>query len=268
MPTFACIVSSQWPQAVIGNSEEERQDCRPFFLKDNQLFIQSTAGVIWGSVPTTRVEELVFAARGTRSLSHLMVDADYGGIEHPTTIEMVDVAPAGEPWRRGMLAGKNHMFFEANDTLHALNKFFPPEVWAFEDNRTARKLASIRQPELEGMEKMKLNGGKLLDLPETRELLGIIHIHHGFKTRASYWNSHYTQAFFTMNREPPFRVLRLSNEFCIASATRPDVCDSIQFVMSIEREGDQLILPYGRNDVEAMVLTIPFEKLDSMLQPL
>lgn len=127
----------------------------------------------------------------------------------------------------------------------------------------------LRVPVRMRVRRFKLNGGNTIHLPETNELLGVIHLHHANAfAKASFGNSYYTHAFFTMSDKPPYRVLRVSNEWCIGSATRPAACDSIQFVMNMESDGEMLILPYGRNDVEAMVLTMPLEQAKEMLLPI
>ena len=64
------------------------------------------------------------------------------------------------------------------------------------------------------------------------------------------------------------QVRRVSQEFCLSSLTRPNDCDRIQFVMNLERVGDILILPYGRQDLEPMVLTTAMTEVLAMLRPL
>jgi hypothetical protein len=71
-----------------------------------------------------------------------------------------------------------------------------------------------------------------------------------------------------MSMDPPYRIVRVSPEWCISSLTRPNDCEAIQFITSIERDGSVLILSYGANDLEARVLTVRLEDVMSMLKTL
>eukprot|EP00952_Eustigmatos_sp_NYUAD-ZCMA_P012930 51660-Eustigmatos_ZCMA.PRE.1 len=59
-----------------------------------------------------------------------------------------------------------------------------------------------------------------------------------------------------MPYEPPFRITRLSHEFCFSSIQRPNDGDWIQFPPCLERVGDVLVMPYGRQALECMALTM------------
>ena len=63
------------------------------------------------------------------------------------------------------------------------------------------------------------------------------------------WGSCYTHAFYLLEPKPPFGLAATSPEFCLASASDSDDCESIQFVSSLSllaREPDPaLLLAFG-----------------------
>ena len=104
----------------------------------------------------------------------------------------------------------------------------------------------------------------------------------------------YTHFFYTIEAQPPFATLAVSPEFCLASPSDPNECESVQFISGLAHRAsrnneasshsahnrtshparptahldDELIVSYGVNDCEARVATLPLTLVWSMLQPL
>ena len=119
-------------------------------------------------------------------------------------------------------------------------------------------------------------------------LLGIGHLHHGqgyclqmaakgkscgrvpkfFRSKIR-WGFRYTHFFYTVDPRPPFGILAIAPEFCIASHQDPNDCETIQFAGGLALQGDdRLVVSYGVNDCEAKVGTILVDRVWGMLEPL
>lgn len=120
--------------------------------------------------------------------------------------------------------------------------------------------------------------GFLLYLPDTREYLGIGHLHRERKWAKdsrmdARFGHHYTHAFFTMTSEPPYQLTRLSAEFLFPSTTDPKDADIIQFASGLEwaQGGDddrrQIVIAYGINDCEGAVVHVDWETVQGLLLP-
>jgi hypothetical protein len=106
------------------------------------------------------------------------------------------------------------------------------------------------------------------------ELLGVGHFHRDDPAVES--GTHYTHAFFTLSATAPFELLRLSNEWYIASPQKssqqqtqqPEI---IQFASGIDFVADsnrsQLVISYGINDCEGAVCQVEMETVQKMLIP-
>ena len=108
-----------------------------------------------------------------------------------------------------------------------------------------------------------------------------------------------THFFYTMEPQPPFRLIAASNEFCLASTQDPTDCESVQFVSGIsldppepqwrhQRAGGRrgrrqtffgadadylleahtLLLSFGINDCESKLARMRMDRVWSLLQPL
>lgn len=78
----------------------------------------------------------------------------------------------------------------------------------------------------------------------------------------------YFHAFFTLSHGEPYKIQKLSHEFCFSSMDRQEDCDRIQFINDIERVGGVLVVGYGRWDLEPMIFTITIEEVLDMLRPI
>jgi hypothetical protein len=244
----------------------QREDCRPLFLKKNNVWLQYTDYVEseGAFLARTQLQPLQMRVLTTGSMRYFRVAADYGDAQRSIVLRNLQSAeePSVQP-----LAGKNQMVFESGKQLFVLNRFQPLEVWRVLGRTKVKAVEVEEQPELKGMDVFNLNGGKMVLLHESGERLGLIHRHYGMNNTSGVWGTHYTHAFFTMSMKPPYRILRVSHEWCIGSLVRPGDCEAIQFVTSIERDGGVLILGYGANDLEAMVMTLRVDDVLGMLRP-
>eukprot|EP00541_Cyclophora_tenuis_P018868 CAMPEP_0116558110 /NCGR_PEP_ID=MMETSP0397-20121206/9625_1 /TAXON_ID=216820 /ORGANISM="Cyclophora tenuis, Strain ECT3854" /LENGTH=190 /DNA_ID=CAMNT_0004083665 /DNA_START=143 /DNA_END=715 /DNA_ORIENTATION=+ len=106
------------------------------------------------------------------------------------------------------------------------------------------------------------------------ELLGIAHFHRPpdrEKNEYARFGHHYTHAFFTVPREPPFRLARLSAEFVLAS-NRPDHANDaeiIQFLsgLEVDQPNNEVVIAYGINDCEGAVVKLDLSsQVETLLQ--
>eukprot|EP00952_Eustigmatos_sp_NYUAD-ZCMA_P009500 39225-Eustigmatos_ZCMA.PRE.1 len=121
----------------------------------------------------------------------------------------------------------------------------------------------VNSPALSALSHYSLSGGKAVMMPECGgDLLALAHVHaHGV-------SRYYFHVFFTRTSTPPFRVTRLSHEFCLSSMQPGHETDYIQYIPCLERVGGVLVLPYGRQDLEAMVFTMGITDAVKMLRSL
>jgi len=108
------------------------------------------------------------------------------------------------------------------------------------------------------------NGPNLVWINETAEYLGLGHFDRGANDKNSSavgseslgMAHHGTHFFFTVSAGPPYKLQRLSPEFCFASARHPSDCESVQYASSLAVDGDKLHIGYGIMDCEAAVMTV------------
>lgn len=107
-----------------------------------------------------------------------------------------------------------------------------------------------------------------LELPEENAYLTVGHMHiedhcsgcksNGTHTGPKYgWK--YVSYFILFDRAAPWGVQHESSPFCFPSLLNESLCESIQFVMSIVRDGQDLLVSYGINDCEAAVVRVPVD---------
>ena len=83
------------------------------------------------------------------------------------------------------------------------------------------------------------------------------------------WGFRYTHFFYIVDPRPPFGILAIAPEFCIASAQDPLDCETIQFAGGFALQGDdKLVISYGINDCEAKLATFPLDRVWAALRPL
>ena len=113
-------------------------------------------------------------------------------------------------------------------------------------------------------------------------LLGVAHLHRtsmcsrefveGDSRREFAWGSCYTHAFYLLEPRPPYGLMATSPEFCIASDSNPDDCESIQFVSSLalrERQPESaLLLAYGANDCVPTLAELTLARVWQLMSPL
>jgi hypothetical protein len=119
-------------------------------------------------------------------------------------------------------------------------------------------------------------GPAMIWLNESQQFLGVGHFHKGFgesPMNALYhqvtWGHHYTYAFYTYNKEPPFRMTNLGTEFCFASVWDPEGkdCDIVQFISGMQRDGDNLAITYGVRDSLGFAAKISLTTALASLRP-
>ena len=91
-----------------------------------------------------------------------------------------------------------------------------------------------------------------------------------FKIR---WGYRYTHFFYTVDPRPPYSILALSSEWCIASVQDPSDCESIQFAGGLslrdatDSSSTEIVLSYGVNDCEAKLAILKLDRVWRMLRP-
>lgn len=198
----------------------------------------------------------------TESLSHLQVQVRQAHINDDGSYPLSSMAP---------LAGKNHVLFKREKAIYVVNRFFPFEVYRLE-NRTHVTTSHATDPSvhqsLDGMDAFELNGGMAVWLPETGEYLATAHRHLYHGTQASRFGSHYLNVLFAFSDTPPFRITRVSSEFVFSSLTNDGDGEAVQFINTIERVRDTLVVSYHAHDCEARVFTISLGEALGMLRSL
>lgn len=222
---------------------------------------------------------LDYNVRTTKSLNFFLAQAQMKAMNHSESLHLTNDVVRSDNDTSRPLDGKNHMFYQdSKGSVFVFHRFYPQSLWKFVDgNRTrVEQVSSPRHGALGGgtspthdeLMHYNLNGGKLIYIPETDELLGMVHRHRDYDHRSGNWGTHYTQAFFTLNSSYPHKILRISHEFCFQSLAREDECEAIQFSPEFERVGDTLLIPYGAMDIEAMIFTVKLSDALDMLRPL
>lgn len=217
--------------------------------------------------------------RTTKSLNFVLAKAQTKQMNDSESLHLTNKVVRSDDDAIRPLDGKNHIFYQDNQgSVFILEKFYPQSLWKFvEGNKTrVKEVSSPRRGALGGgtspthdeLIHYNLNGGKLIHIPETDELLGMVHRHRNYDQRSGNWGTHYTQAFFTLNSSYPHKILRISHEFCFQSLAREDECEAIQFSPEFERVGDVLLIPYGAMDLEAIIFTVELSDILDILRPL
>jgi len=240
---------------------ESDNDPRPFIGRATDL--------------SSTLRPMKFRLRSTKTGSVKMADFVVAEAGSPATIVIEDLTPvktlAPKP-----PTGKNHAFFEHGNDLYLLDQFFPRRIWRIMGEQRIDYIHSsqeikgnfLKDITMTDSNHYHLSGGKLVSVPQTREYLGMIHIHRDYDDRSGFWGEHYTQAFFTLSGSYPFDVLRVSPEFCFQSHLREDDCEAVQFSPNIELDGNVLVISYGAMDLEAMVVTVDIARVLKMLKPI
>jgi hypothetical protein len=195
-------------------------------------------------------------------------------------------------------AHKNMGFFESDGQLYAVDEIFPPKVASVNLNspspptsnhnngsfipqtcltsalhgpdplRHSNPYAFTRGQASNGAEQAKIhNGPSPIWIEELGLFLGVGHLRrgYGFGYGIYRWSHHYMSQFYTISGKEPFSIHHLSGEFCFESEQRPNDCEITQFVSSINRDGDSLVVGFGVLDCEAYVTKLD---LTSVLQAL
>jgi hypothetical protein len=112
--------------------------------------------------------------------------------------------------------------------------------------------------------RLSLNG-VLLRLAGSGTLLGVGHLHRGFRAslfgktlpqRLAWGAHHYTHFFFEIAARPPHRLLAVGPEFCVSEhGTSPAACEVVQYVTGLAWTGvdDELAIAYGVRDCEPRI---------------
>jgi hypothetical protein len=250
------------------------EDCRIFFLGAEQ--VPFVTGVRYdpplSEVPVTVLRRLNLRVRTTNSLSvprPFMVLAELSlKRTFPEHVKLPNLRMEGSHSRRG-LKGKNQLVIETPDhEIYLVNRFHPLEIYHLVDNISARRVSGRGKAHCVLLKQFHLNGGKMVYLPGSQEYLGMVHIHRDYVEGATFYGSHYTQAFFTIAANDFSSIHRLGTEFCFRSAELSNDCEIIQFVSGVDLvHNDTLVIGYGVGDLEARVLTMKLNDAIATLQP-
>jgi len=107
-----------------------------------------------------------------------------------------------------------------------------------------------------------------LYLPEEGAYLCVIHTYEQGSTEdeSTFWRHHYYHRFVLINDDLHHDVLRTSPLMCFPSAVKESSCETVQFVMSIVRDGGDLLISYGINDCEAAIVRVPLSAVLAFLR--
>ncbi len=97
-------------------------------------------------------------------------------------------------------------------------------------------------------------------LPGGKTFLALGHEHLGRGGATRYWNE-YLHMFVEFESVYPYRVKGKSPKFCFPPLSRNDLCDLIQFAMSMWIEGSKLVITYGVNDCETRLVELELEEV-------
>ena len=126
--------------------------------------------------------------------------------------------------------------------------------------------------------RLSLNG-VLLRLAESDTLLGVGHLHRGFRAslfdralsqRLAWGAHHYTHFFFEIAAHPPHNLLAVGPEFCLVDhGESPESCEVVQYVTGVSRAepSDELVLAYGVNDCEPRIAKLSMRSVRRDLVP-
>ncbi len=252
----------------------EIEDCHVFFLgKKRELFLVGTRFDPPRFEPVTVIHRLNLHVQTTKS-QHIpprpivtLAEISAQRQEFPGYIRLPDVRIKGQ---RARMTGKHQMIIETPDhDVYLVNRFHPLEIFHLRNSARARRVNSDEETAVFPLlEKLNLNGGKMIYLRKSKEYLGMVHIHRDYVEGAALYGSHHTQAFFTVDANDFSGVRRLGTEFCLRSAERSNDCEAIQHVMGLGLAHDgRLILGYSVGDLEARIRTMTLEDALATLQP-
>jgi len=107
-----------------------------------------------------------------------------------------------------------------------------------------------------------------LYLPEEGAYLCVVHTYEQGATEdeSTFWRHHYYHRFVLINDDSHHGVLRASPPMCFSSAVKESSCETVQFVMSIARDGGDLLISYGINDCEAAIVRVPLSAVLAFLR--
>jgi len=240
---------------------ESDDDPRPFIRRATDL--------------SSTLRPMKFRMRSTKTGSVKMADFVVAEAGNPATIFIEDLTPVKTPAPQTP-AGKIHAFFEHENDLYLLDRFFPRRIWRIIGEQRIDYIHSSQESKVKFLKDVTmtdsnhyhLSGGKLVWVPQTTEYLGMIHIHRDYDDRSGFWGERYTQAFFTLSGSYPFDVLRVSPEFCFQSHLREDDYEAVQLSPDIELDGNVLVISYGAMDLEAMIVTVDIARVLKTLKPI
>jgi hypothetical protein len=91
--------------------------------------------------------------------------------------------------------------------------------------------------------------------------LGMAHAHFDPEGRVTRFGSHYVNHFILFDTRPPYKTRHLSPAFCFPAGSDPENCEVIQFVTSMFLNGTTVVIAYGINDCESMIVRVPLATL-------
>merc|ERR1712228_266271 len=153
--------------------------------------------------------------------------------------------------------------------------------YAFHNEQAFASKHNLTNPVEETWGSYHLNNG-FIHLEQSREFLGIAHAHYDLYDYNTQWHRpfgiqhgyHYTHFFFTIEDEPPFKVKRMTEEFCFVSQHLNDNktdCEIVQFVAgmveNIVNGKEVLFVSYGINDCTSAIAQINKQSVINMLEP-
>eukprot|EP00747_Dinoflagellata_sp_TGD_P024364 gnl/TRDRNA2_/TRDRNA2_130503_c0_seq1.p1 gnl/TRDRNA2_/TRDRNA2_130503_c0~~gnl/TRDRNA2_/TRDRNA2_130503_c0_seq1.p1 ORF type:complete len:497 (-),score=50.37 gnl/TRDRNA2_/TRDRNA2_130503_c0_seq1:180-1670(-) len=264
---------TQLPSAL---NETQDWTCHEFFAKLHIAFPAENAGSdnlsAWVDRHEIRMLDWSAASTGFYKPPHLICAKNLGFMGqkggkvqalfsiYPTSVVPVDLASM-DPAQMNRSAYITSLQIEPQSS--GLNGKEPlPWHGALQWNR-----GKVQEAELN-------NGPALIWIEEIQAYLGVGHFRRarGDADGGCFFSSanhHYTNIFFTVSSEPPFRLRSVgAAEFCPPSSTRASDCDSLHFLSALVREDDLLHVGYGAFDRRSFVATISLAAVLESLQAL
>lgn len=102
-------------------------------------------------------------------------------------------------------------------------------------------------------------------LPEEGAYLCVSHSY-STSSESQFDRHHYAHRFVLVNDDLHHRVLRTSPPMCFRSAVKENACETVQFVMSVVRDGGDLIIAFGISDCEAATVRTPLAAVLAFLR--
>mmetsp|Transcript_62204 Transcript_62204/g.148402 ORF Transcript_62204/g.148402 Transcript_62204/m.148402 type:complete len:426 (-) Transcript_62204:38-1315(-) len=171
---------------------------------------------------------------------------------NPQKILMLEGKNFGMMWRR-----------RERDVLLFVKLTDPVDMRSWRNGFAAKKEES--KTDFKQLSGVLSANGNAVAVPEFKAYLSFGHWH---TPKAWGTPGQYFHQLILFSDHPPYQWLKVSPQFCFPAALDArGVCERVQFVQSLIREGDDLIISYGINDCEGAILRISLKLVLDHLKP-